>query len=422
MSEADINNKFPIEPEQSLESDDSTQNIDDATVEEQDKLLPSVPDSDNSDAPEIIHNANNQTDWFAVAHKLRRYNRDLIKQVANLEQNLLESHKQMQAQVKQQASSDTIVIQQTEELRVAKEQMANLCQEVESYHQSNQRQQILVETLSEQLEASQEQVAQLERECAFLQQQCNEQSHLLVQNSHSTDELRSRLYRQQRQALQFKAALEKCLEVRQSGSVNDDCLVNEESETSDLAISASTFVPKVQPIKPWSNQFNQWENQDEQEEESLDSTLFDAPTPPVTENSSESLPEEPEATTPLEIVKVNTDVELTNVSVNEGDNYAENPEEAAQFLLLDDFLLDAEFTEEEEELDELENTITSTQAETEPVDESPEELKPVTSPLEGDLEPQAHSPSPVLYPLRSKKKRNSLASVELPAFGRALSS
>lgn len=427
MSETDINNIFPTEPEQSPDQYDSAQNVKNITVETEDKLLPSASDSSSDTTVDPSQNLENQTDWFAVAHKLRRYNRDLVKQVANLEQTLLESRQQIQAQIKQQESSDTIIIQQTEELRVSREQMANLYQEVESYHQSNQRQQILVETLSEQLEASQEQVAQLERECVFLQQQCNEQSHLLVQTNNNANELRSRLHRQQRQALQFKAALEKCLEVRESSNPND-CDISEESDTSELAISSSTFVPKVQAIQPWSNQFEQWDNQQEPEEQTLDSILSDAPKSEIPESTSDETSRELEAEPNLEIIPVNPEEELLRVSHTNELAPLSHTEEAPHFLLLDEFLLDAELSEETEVEGQVEaieepkpQTLNLNQAEETPIAQSSQEPKLLTSPLETDLEQSAHSPSPVLYPLR-KKKRNSLAAVELPAFGRALSS
>jgi hypothetical protein len=116
---------------------------------------------------------------------------------------------------------------------------------LESSHQAAQRQQILIETLSEQLQSSQERIAQLERECALTQQRYNEQSHQLLQAANTCRELRTRLHRQQRQTLQFKAALEKSLEMSPSNSVSQQ-QPHQKSGILTLCRSQSTA------IQPWS--------------------------------------------------------------------------------------------------------------------------------------------------------------------------
>jgi len=61
----------------------------------------------------------------------------------------------------------------------AQDQVRSLFHELEASHKTAQRQEILIETLTAQLESSQERVAQLERECS--PRYYNEQSHQLVQ-------------------------------------------------------------------------------------------------------------------------------------------------------------------------------------------------------------------------------------------------
>ena len=419
MSEADNNNQQPIEAELLPSDQNSEEELEEVIVEAITSLVTSDSDSTSNDSAlektTTVEETTPQTDWCAVAHKLRSYNRDLVKQVAHLEQTIIESDKQLRLQAQQQSHSDTIIIQQTEELRAAKEQVGNLCQELESFHQANQRQQILVETLSEQLEASQQQVARLERECAFVQQECNEQSHLLRQNTNNAQELRSRLNRQQRQTLQFKAALEKCLEVRENGNhlhLIDCDGINDSVEEAEADFAPGVFVPKAQPIKPWSSQFESWD--DQEEKEALEQqTLPEAKVDNVDNTNS-----------PREIVKSN----LTQQWENAG-----SEEQADPFLLLDELLLESSSEEDEEvELTQPEST-TDTNLETSETSEHdlvatqtlPEEVeienKAFVSPLEVP-QTQPKSPSPLIYTLGSTKKRKSLAAVELPAFGRALKS
>lgn len=77
---------------------------------------------------------------------------------------------------------------------------------------SEHRQQPLVEVIRKKLDTYQQRIAQMEEEHAQHQQRYQEKTNQLQQVEHTCQELRSRLNRQQRHALQFKAALEKCLE------------------------------------------------------------------------------------------------------------------------------------------------------------------------------------------------------------------
>ncbi|MDJ0717400.1 MAG: hypothetical protein QNJ54_24810 [Prochloraceae cyanobacterium] len=178
---------------------------------------------------------NNNIDWCAQAHKLRQRNRELLKTVVKLEQTIADSQEKLQSQVLRTRSTDNIVAQQTEQLNASQEQIESLNRELEAARQTAQRQQILIETLSKQLEASQEQVAQLERECALLQEDYNQQTQKVSETREQIHELHSRLQRQQRYTLQYKAALDRYLEVPSP---------------------ASLLIPKAQPIQPWSAQLN----------------------------------------------------------------------------------------------------------------------------------------------------------------------
>ena len=207
----------------------------------------------------MVSNFVETTDWVKIAHKLRRHNRDLVKTVVHLEQALAESQERLQRQIQQlfnaspeRRASDRsdLAPDQDFELHtgyawmpelaeVSKEQAACLLKEIETSYQAIQRQQIVIETLSKQLEASQERVAQLERECALLSEEHSEQTHKLMMTQEQAQELQVRLHRQQRYALQYKAALNQFPSAQ---------------ATSDRQSppSFSSLPAKVQSIQPWS--------------------------------------------------------------------------------------------------------------------------------------------------------------------------
>ncbi len=144
----------------------------------------------------------------------------------------------------------------TPELTLAQGRVNQLFQELELAQQTAQRQQILVETLSEQLESSQERIAQLERDCALAQQRYNEQIQQLLQAETTCRDLRMRLHRQQQQTLQFKAALEKCLEMPAPSShliAVSDASPSTSLPAVPLAPTPLTagLTPKNQPVRPW---------------------------------------------------------------------------------------------------------------------------------------------------------------------------
>jgi hypothetical protein len=196
---------------------------------------------------------------------LQQENAELRDRIAQLEQGLAQAQVELQlatlqlwqekgeAAVQQHAES----VQQAEQLVAAQEHINRLFQELELSHQTAQRQQILVETLTEQLESSQERIAQLERECALIQQRYNEQLQQLLQTENTCRDLRTRLHRQQQQALQFKVALEKSLDM--SGSQrNPLSLANPAPGNAAVAgivaadLPAQTFALQNQPVQPWS--------------------------------------------------------------------------------------------------------------------------------------------------------------------------
>ncbi|MBD2036720.1 hypothetical protein H6F76_17050 [Leptolyngbya sp. FACHB-321] len=144
----------------------------------------------------------------------------------------------------------TVSSSQEQPLDSAQERLQQLLQELERSHQTAQRQQILVETLTEQLSSSQERIAQLERDCALTQQRHNEQVQQVLQAENTCRDLRLRLHRQQQQTLQFKAALEKSLEMP---AVYGHPAITDIAPAGHATVpDASALLPKNSPVKPWS--------------------------------------------------------------------------------------------------------------------------------------------------------------------------
>ena len=199
---------------------------------------------------------------------LEKQDQEFHAQIANLNKALQQTRNMLRlerrnwesqsCEIKQRSHEQTAhIAQQTQELTTTQEQVVKLFRELEHAQQTAQRQQILVETLTQQLEASQEQIAQLERECALTQQRYSDQTQLVHQTENACKDLRSRLLRQQRYTMQFKAALEKCLDVPAAKSDSLDHLLVDASAGAirqDGVNPAADLAPKAQPVQPWSAQ------------------------------------------------------------------------------------------------------------------------------------------------------------------------
>ena len=185
---------------------------------------------------------------------LHECNRDLLQRIAQLETALEESQKTLQHR-------ETLLEQRTAELENTQEQLTRLFGKVEVSHQTLQGQEILVESLRSKLATSQTRLAIVERECASTVQRYNEQFHSLAATENVCRELRSRLHRQQRHTLQFKAALEKSLEMPQKSLIieppddaEDSAHKQLESLLAAVRSSQSPLPPafNASPVKAWS--------------------------------------------------------------------------------------------------------------------------------------------------------------------------
>ncbi|MFM7364023.1 MAG: hypothetical protein ACKO11_05875 [Cuspidothrix sp.] len=188
--------------------------------------------------------------------ELSTANNDLYAQVEQLKSELAEVEKILQWQKTRASVTESMFNQQSQELAAAQDQIKSLYEQLETSVQTVQRQELSLETYKSHLQISQQRLAHLERECSVLQTNYTEESQQLLHSENTCRELRSRLMRQQRQTLQFKAALEKCLDtpLPNHEHLEDDILHPQDiiHQQTRFSRKARSLFPHAQPIRPWS--------------------------------------------------------------------------------------------------------------------------------------------------------------------------
>ena len=246
----------------------------------------------NSQETEQSDSGEQKMNWQKVAHKLREYNRKLLKKVFRLEQELADIDNKFTKYVEKSRSSDVLVAQQEQEIRkyqektesfdrqiadhqaiidqkevmiislsqqheLSQRQTAQLELEVQKYQEKTEsfdrqmadcqaiidQKEVIMSSLSKQHELSQQQAAQLERDCALLQENYNHRVYELTAKDKEIKELQNKFSQQQRAALQYQAELKRY----------------QEQETIPAAIPIKEPVVAKQQnysqsrtIKPWS--------------------------------------------------------------------------------------------------------------------------------------------------------------------------
>ncbi|NES06833.1 MAG: hypothetical protein F6K22_30870 [Okeania sp. SIO2F4] len=208
-------------------------------TERKSQEVPEVKVVLTKDSTEELESAN-------LMEALHECNRELINRVTELETSLEECQKTLENQEK-------LLEERTRELATTQQQVTRLFYKLELCNQIIQRQEVLVESLTDKWENSEQQQAQMERECALTKQSYNQQSYHLKELENSCRELRSRLYRQQQQTMQFKAALERCLEM--PGRIDT---VNQLTErpTELSPVIAPQVSSKSEPLKEETSQIS----------------------------------------------------------------------------------------------------------------------------------------------------------------------
>ena len=167
---------------------------------------------------------------------------DLLQEISVYKQALSEAERQVEGQARRSQSTDQLIVQQAEELSKVQEHLAYTVAEFQVYQEESQRQQFQVETLAQNSATSQSRTAELERECSLLQENCEEKGHQIKVLEQQLEEVRARLQRQQRYAIQYKTALEQCLAMPNL------------NPSSDLSNAIASLTGQVTPIQPWSAQ------------------------------------------------------------------------------------------------------------------------------------------------------------------------
>jgi hypothetical protein len=177
---------------------------------------------------------------------LNHCNDALLNRISSLEESLEQSQAALQVEIERSQ------VVQAQGAGAVPQQIAQLLGELDIANDGLRRTTMHNEALQAELDVSQQRVAQLERECTLLQQRFNEKSAALHQAENTCRDLKSRLHRQQRYTLQFKAALEKCLNMSTQhsspgGTPQQDLFADTDGHPQPIAI------PKSQHIQPWSS-------------------------------------------------------------------------------------------------------------------------------------------------------------------------
>ncbi|QNP29756.1 coiled-coil domain-containing protein [Cylindrospermopsis curvispora] len=368
--------------------------------------------------------------------ELKNVNNDLCRKLEKLSKELGEAEKILQWQKKRSSVSESMLNQQNQEITAAQERIQSLSQQLETALRNMESQEMFIETHKAESQLNQQRIAQLERECTLLQTKCSEQSQQLLHSENTCRELGMRLLRQQRQTLQFKAALEKCLDNPgfSDQEIDDNaCYLDGNSEDSRFYKKVQSLLLHREPIRPWSamdyveSEFNQPTNEntentmdvseeishvDQRLEDIL--SVFFASNPDLSSTSDISHTNRTNNTKETSIKGESTSFLGDGLTVQ---NLDSNPEENEPRLTM--------IPESPKNMNNLptvnlssDNTInTSDQQNNYDLQWSIHNLSNNFSPVELlEQDSEQKSPSPLIYPGRTVKVRKTLAAVELPNF------
>ncbi|GAB4464565.1 MAG: hypothetical protein OHK0037_18740 [Elainellaceae cyanobacterium] len=199
----------------------------------------------------------NVAELVSLIQELNQCNNALLDRVSMLE-DALEQQQTRAAAAAPEGAAQFSLEQVQATIQPLEQQVIQLTEQLEATQQLSHRQQVLAETVTQELALSQERITQLEQENLVAQQRYEEQTQRLVRSEALVRDLQTRLQRQQRYTLQFKAALERCLEVPAA-------LLDAPAEAAASApaqpwqapvaaelLTAPSLLPKAATIRPWS--------------------------------------------------------------------------------------------------------------------------------------------------------------------------
>lgn len=155
----------------------------------------------------------------AVAEALHQENEQLRQQVHRLEAAVTECRATLELQQMRAQTQQALYDARSRDFDTTKQTADRLAKALEAAEAAAARQDQERMEWVQQEEVDRGRIAQLERSCALLQEQCLKQTDELMRAATTDRELRSRLQRQQRQTLQLRTALEKCLDREYGRSV-----------------------------------------------------------------------------------------------------------------------------------------------------------------------------------------------------------
>lgn len=436
LSKQEPSGSQPEEPVVTGETGTGAGGNSDAGDEDWETVQPSAAISVDS-IPQVAEAADSEAaqprreEMLQLIQDLNYCNDALLARVTQLEEALERSETALQKEVERSQHSQPAA--DMEVLHSQQQQVAQLLSELDVANDALRRTTIHNETLQSELDASQQRVAQLERECTLLQQRFSDKSTALQQAEITCRDLRSRLQRQQRYTLQFKAALEKCLNMasqdRSEGPAED---YSESTITASEGATHPLAMPKNQRIQPWG------------------AAKGSVPTPSGLDNMLQSLKQTPTASSPPPVQPPLAATEVKDPEaetrlwqdldrVVESTIKADPPEVVAPKTGPSPATSPPPPTISEAE------TVPESLGFTEPSPwgaptppESAEVPEPASAPqpepaaytpaaaggsglmMPPTMKAQApNSPAPVVYPLRPAKKIKSISAVQLPSFPRA---
>ncbi len=257
ISPSDIGspNSSQLDSEEGWESVDlpGTLNFTPATTE---GILTNPP----ADAQEVPLSAQREDELLTLIHDLNECNDVLLARISQLESALATSQAVLETEAEkakfaqnrlvQQVSAEQVSAQQLS--HTAQQQVAQLVDQLDRAERSLSRQALINENLKTELNNAQERIVQLEKESALTLQQHADAAEAQRKAEAISRDLQSRLQRQQRYTLQFKAALEKSLTVSAARSTPAQADLSGAATLADKAASEPVPMPKAQRIMPWA--------------------------------------------------------------------------------------------------------------------------------------------------------------------------
>jgi hypothetical protein len=169
-----------------------------------DSSTPFTVNSQPSDIETVYTTAASQgesTDWLTAVRNLRQSNRKLVEQIEQLESQVIELRSENTSYQERCRMHGLKIVQQEDDLQVARDRVGSLFEQLENSHQIGQRQQVLVETLSQKLEIAQTIVAEIEGENIQLKLLQTDQEQRL----HKTEAVAQELYRRLKQQSEYSS-------------------------------------------------------------------------------------------------------------------------------------------------------------------------------------------------------------------------